>query len=70
MIHVKVKNVSQVLNLLNVLLVKDQVLLILDKVQCKFKWDVIPVMVKELLLIILVLIVKDQEQHIEHKKNQ
>ena len=68
--YVVVKNVNQELNQPNVPLVKVPVLLILDKVQCKFKWVVILVMEKELLFLILALIVEELVLLIEHKKNK
>ena len=70
MIYVVVKNVNQELNQPNVPLVKVPVLLILDKVQCKFRWVVILVMEKELLFLILALIVEELVLLIEHKKNK
>ena len=68
--YVVVKNANQELNQPNVPLVKVPVLLILDKVQCKFKWVVILVMEKELLFLILALIVEELVLLIEHKKNK
>ena len=68
--YVVVKNVNQELNQPNVPLVKVPVLLILDKVQCKFRWVVILVMEKELLFLILALIVEELVLLIEHKKNK
>ena len=68
--YVVVKNANQELNQPNVPLVKVPVLLILDKVQCKFRWVVILVMEKELLSLILALIVEELVLLIEHKKNK
>jgi hypothetical protein len=58
---VRVRNASQVPNLLNAKLVKEKELLILDKVLCRSKWVVLLVEEKALLIITLVLHVRDRE---------
>ncbi len=70
MILVKEVNVSLELRQLNVKPAKVKVQLILDKVLCKFKWDVLHVVGKEIQILILVLLVKDKELLIELNKKQ